>query len=152
MEPSTARELGEACIWRLRDLVVDALRTNRLEAEADRLVRTTDLDELQGDAASERSDGDDAVNSGLAYLRDTVELSRGGRPDACRGETADAGHGAIAANLTYVSAVAAGAFAAKRTDDPTAFAAAFDRERDWQRQWIRDRLALTEPAMAPGSA
>jgi len=116
-------------------------------------VRATDLDELQRNAASERSDVNEEVSSGLAYLRDTVELSRGGRPDACRGETArDAGPGAIAANLTYVSAVAAGALDAKRTDDPTVFAAAFDHEREWQRQWIRDRLILTEPALAPGSA
>ena len=115
----------------------------------------TDLDELQRSAAVNGFDADDEVGSGLAYLRDIVELSRGGRPDACRGETAtDAGPGAIAANLTYVCAVATGALDAKRTDDPTSFERRFESERAWQRRWLQTRLEL--PALptelTPGSA
>ena len=142
--PGAARELGEACVWRFRDRVVEALNRNGLEADADRIARTADLDELQRSAVDNGSD-EDEVRSGLAYLRDVVELSRGGRPDTCRGATAeDAGPGAITANLAYVSAVAAGALDATRTGDATSFATTFDSERAWQRQWLHDRLALSE--------
>ena len=47
-----------------------------------------------------------------------------------------------AANLAFVSAVAAGAIAADAADDPEAFTTGFEAERAWQRGWLLARLGV----------
>lgn len=140
-EPA-AHALARWCVVRVSELASAALERAGMLEQAQRLAHAESPDGLRAEATDERGDVDDELGLALAYTRDVASLSLGGRPDACR-DTASrsAGAAAIASNLAFVTAVAAGAIAAKRTGDPESFSAAFEAERAAQRRWLRDRLA-----------
>ena len=144
---STAQEFADACAWRARGFAFRALRRLGLTEEAERLVATAELEEMQtaAVAAFERTD-DGAAAELTAFAADTVSLARGRRP-----EMWDAGHpglhepeqtpGAIAANLAFVVAHTAGREAVTAGAD-TDYESGFEAEREWQLTWLTERLAL----------
>ena len=144
-DTEAAGALAEACVWRARDHAVASLRRAGLAAAADELGRQPGLAELQALAVARLETTSGEAAQAFAYVADAVELARGGRPDWYTRHPAGsmpAGPGAIAANLAYVTAAAAGALAADGSDDADTFARGFAAERDWQRAWLGDRLEL----------
>lgn len=137
-----ARALGEWCVARARTLAIGGLERAGMLEQAEQLARADSPHGLRTAALDVRGVADDEVGLALAYVRDVVSLSLGGRPDACGDSVShSASAAAIASNLAFVTAVAAGAVAAKRADDAETFAAAFETERAAQRAWLGDRLA-----------
>lgn len=143
-DDDAARGLVEACVWRVRDHATDTLRRFRLAGASNELAACRGLSELQARAAQHAVATRGFPAQACAYAADAVELARGGRPEAYTGETRDVGSApaAIAANLAFVSAVAAGAIAADAADDPEAFTTGFEAERAWQRGWLLARLGV----------
>jgi hypothetical protein len=145
--PRTAQEYGDACAWRAREFAFRGLRRLGLTEEAERLVRTAELAEVQtaAVAAFEHSDGAAAELSGFAA--DAVSLARGRRPEMWDVE----GHpglrepeqtpGAIAANLAFVVAHAAGREAVAAGSEAD-YGRGFEAERECQLAWLTERLGL----------
>ena len=143
----TAQEFADACAWRTREFAFRGLRRLGLTEEAERLVDTAELAEMQTAAAAafERSDGSAAELS--AFAADSVSLARGQRPEMWDVH-AHSGlrepvqtPGAVAANLAFVVANTAGreAVAAGAEAD---YARGFETEREWQLAWLTERLGL----------
>lgn len=143
-DDAAARGLAEACVWRIRDHATAALGRAGLDGVAKELAECSGLAELQARAAQHAGQTRGSPSQALAYAADAVELARGGRPEAYTRETRDVavGSGAIAANLAFVAAVAAGAIAADGSDKRDAFQSGFEAERVWQRGWLLAHLGL----------
>jgi hypothetical protein len=140
---ATAQDLAEACVWRIWDHAAGALRRLGLAEVADELGSCRGLKELQTSAHRQARHAKGFAAQALAYVADAVQLAGGGRPEAYGSETCTvAASGPIAANLAFVSAVAAGAIAADAARDPDAFEPGFEEERAWQRGWLFGRLGL----------
>jgi len=145
---ATAQEFADACTWRSRDYALSSLRRVGLTAEAERLLAAVELGELQAGAVSayERSSGSAAELSGFAA--DAVALAAGRRPemwDTARPSTLREPvqtPGAIAANLAFVVAHAAGREAVAAASSEAAYDAGFRAEREWQLGWLSERLGL----------
>lgn len=143
----TAQEFADACAWRAREFALRALRRLGLTEEAERLVTAAELAEMQtaAVAAVERSDGAAAELSGFAA--DAVSLARGQRPEMWDPDVHPGLHepeqtpGAIAANLAFVVAHAAGREAVAAGADAD-YDNAFEAEREWQLAWLTERLGL----------
>jgi hypothetical protein len=144
---TTAQEFTEACAWRARGFAFRALRSLGLTEEAERLVATAELEEMQtaAVAAFERTDGGAAELA--AFAADTVSLARGRRPEMWDADAHPGLHepeqtpGAIAANLAFVVANTAGREAV--TEGAGAdYEDGFEAEREWQLAWLTERLAL----------
>jgi hypothetical protein len=144
-DEAAGRELSEACAWRVRDHATSALRRLGLGGAAEELAACRGLSELQARAARHAAETRGFGAQACAYAADAVELARGGRPEAYARETLDVavGAGAIAANLAFVSAVAAAAIAADAAGDSDAFQSGFEAERLWQRGWLLARVGLS---------
>lgn len=141
-----ARDLAEACVRRIRDHAVGVLRRAGLAEVAEELAASSSLPELQACARRHARHAKGFAAQTLAYVADAAALARGGRPEAPGTEISNsAASGPIAANLAFVSAVAAAAIAADAAGDPHAFESGFEEERAWQRGWLLQRLGL-EPA------
>lgn len=114
--PECADEYAHACAWRARDRAVQALTRTGHDQAADRLRGCETLDDV------------------LTTARQLGEYT----PDA-RVSLTIAGDGAVRA-LTGAAPTSAyiAAHAAMRLDGPPAYAA----ERQWQSQWLTDRLSL----------
>lgn len=133
-----ARAFADSCAWRARDYALSALRRVGLTEEAEKLVDAVELGELQAGAVSafERSEGAAAELSGFAA--DVVSLARGQRPEAWRIERQVTLRepvqtpGAIAANLAFVVAHAAGREAVAAAGSEDAYDEGFAAERAWQ--------------------
>ena len=86
-----------------------------------------------------------AVADALIYLADTVEVSRGGWFETYNGHPG-AGTApspwAIAANVGFVTAVAAGGVAVDEAGMPEVFDEGYERERALQLDWLTRRLDL----------
>jgi hypothetical protein len=143
-DEDAARGLAEGCVWRVRDHATAALRRAGLREAAQDLPACRGLSELQARAARHGARAWGFAAQALAYAADAVELARGGRPEAYTSGTRDAavGSGAIAANLTFVAAVAAGAIAADASGEREAFQSGFEAERAWQRGRLLEHLGL----------
>jgi hypothetical protein len=116
--PERARELGEACAWRTRDIAVRALR----DAAAERLAACAELPELEA----------------LGY-----ELTARADDPRSRVALTIAADGAVRARIGPVATVAyIAAQAAGRLGEP----GASERERAWQAEWMRARLGLVPDA------
>lgn len=147
-DAATAQEFADACAWRSRDFALSSLRRVGLTEEAQRLVGAVELGELQAGAASafERAEGAAAELSGFAA--DAVSLALGRRPemwDAERPVTLAAPAptpGAIAANLAFVVAHAAGREAVAASGSDAAYDEGFAAERAWQLAWLTGRLGI----------
>ena len=142
-----AKDFADACAWRARDFAFAGLRRLGLTEEAERLVETAELADMQtaAVAAFERSDGGAAELSGFAA--DAVSLVQGRRPEMW-GEAVHPGFhkpeqtpGAIAANLAFVVAHTAGreaALAGTQAD----YDRGVEAERERQLAWLTERLDL----------
>ncbi|MBA3475664.1 MAG: hypothetical protein H0T10_02795 [Actinobacteria bacterium] len=148
----TAQEFADACAWRARDYALSSLRRVGLTDEAERLVDAVELGELRAGAvaAFERSDGAAAELTGFAA--DAVSLAQGLRPEMWDAERPATLRepvqtpGAIAANLAFVVAHAAGREAVAAGGSETAYDAGFAAEREWQLGWLSERLGIRTDA------
>ena len=141
----TAGEFSEACAWRSRDYALRALRRVGLTEAASRLLDAVDLREMQ-DAAAAAADSPDGQAAELAgFAADTVSLVQGDRPDAWRTaprlQAPEQTPGAIAANLAFVVANAAGREAGASNE--SAYEDGFEEERAWQLEWLERRLGIS---------
>ena len=146
-DEDAAREFGESCIWRARDLAAESLERAGLERERAALQAADGLDSLQSLAAAEAQSATGAAADALIYLADGVQVSRGGWFETYAGHPgagATATPGAIAANIGFVVATAAGSAAADAAGRPEAFADGWDAERGRQLAWLTERLELDE--------
>ncbi len=146
-DEGTAREFGESCIWRARDLAAESLERAGLERARTALQSADGLASLQARAAAEAQRADGAAADGLAYLADVIQVSRGGWFETYVGHPgagATATPGAIAANIGFVVATAAGNAAADAVGRPDAFDDGWDAERARQLTWLTETLDLDE--------
>lgn len=145
---TAAQEFADACAWRSRDFALNSLRRVGLTDEAERLVGAAELGELQAGAVSafERAQGAAAELSGFAA--DAVSLAKGRRPEMWDAESPVSLRepaptpGAIAANLAFVVAHAAGREAVAASGSEAAYADGFAAERAWQLAWLSNRLGI----------
>jgi hypothetical protein len=114
--PACAQEYAEVSAWRARDRAVQALRLAGHAPAADELVRYDTLDDVL--AAARR------LAEELADSRISLTIAGDGALRALTG---------AAPTSAYIAA-----HAAMRLDGPAGYAA----EREWQSQWLTDRLGL----------
>ncbi len=146
-DENAAREFGESCIWRARDLAADSLERAGLERERTALRTASELGALQALAADGAQNATGAAADALVYLADVVQVSRGGWFETYVGHPgagATATPGAIASNIGFVVATAAGSAAADAAGRPDAFDDGWDAERGRQLAWLTGRLELDE--------
>ena len=146
-DEKAAREFGESCIWRARDLAADSLERAGLLRERAALQTADKPGSLQALAAAEARSVSGAAADALVYLADVVQVSRGGWFETYVGHPAagaTATPGAIAANIGFVVATAAGSAAAEAAGRPEAFDQGWDAERGHQRAWLTETLGLDE--------
>jgi hypothetical protein len=146
-DEDAAREFGESCIWRARDLAGESLGRAGLEHGRAALQAADGLGPLQALAAAEAQSATGAAADALVYLADAVQVSRGGWFEVYVGHPGAGGRatpGAIAANIGFVVATAAGAAAADAAGRPDAFADGWDAERGRQLAWLTEKLDLDE--------
>lgn len=144
----TAQEFADACAWRARDYALSSLRRVGLTDEAEQLVGAVELGEMQAGAvaAFERSDGAAAELTGFAA--DAVSLAQGLRPEMWDPERPVTLRepvqtpGAIAANLAFVVAHAAGRESVAAAGSEAAYEDGFAAERKWQLDWLAERLGI----------
>ena len=124
-DSATLHAYGVACAERARDLAFDALtRDGRLE-EAQALARAPSMLELCRVARGLAGEARERLSSNLAgYVAESSMR-------------ASEGAAAAAANITANAVVVA-------LDDPRVF----DRERQWQAQWIAERAGLASIPVA----
>lgn len=142
-----ALEFAVACAMRARDQAARSLARDGLNEDALRIASTLDLDELQAESAAVAATHGGAPAEAAAFVADSLALVHGRRPEMWAREdgSSDSGQSptATAANLGFVSALAAGSAAAAETPrDPDAYQAAFASERAWQVAWLADKLGL----------
>jgi hypothetical protein len=131
---------AHACVLSARDHASAALEDEGLQEEAAALRAATDYDTLQR-AAMLHLPG--VEGDALALLADSVELARGGRPDrygAHPGLDSRPTPAALAANLGFVAAHAAGVMAERR-GRATSYEVGYEGERARQRRWLADLIA-----------
>lgn len=146
-DEDAAREFGESCIRRTRDLAAESLERAGLQRERAALRAADELGSLQRVATAEAQSATGAAADALVYLADVVQVSRGGWFETYVGHPgagATATPGAIAANIGFVVATAAGSAAADAAGRPEAFADGWDAERGRQLAWLTQRLELEE--------
>lgn len=146
-DEDVAREFGESCIWRARDQAAESLERAGLDRERAALQTAEELGALQAVAAAAAQSAAGAPADALVYLADVVQVSRGGWFETYVGHPgaeATATPGAIAANIGFVVATAAGSAAADAAGRPDAFDDGWDAERGRQLAWLTERLDLDE--------
>jgi hypothetical protein len=144
---SAAREFGESCIWRARELAAESLGRAGLERERAALQTADELGGLQTLAADQARNTTGATADALVYLADVVQVSRGGWFETYVGHPGGGTPptlGAIAANIGFVVATAAGSAAADAAGRPDAFDDGWDAERGRQLAWLTETLDLDE--------
>ena len=144
-DADAAADFGRACIWRVRDQAVESLARAGLEHERGQLAAVTKLDPLQAVAAAQARDTAGPAADALTYLADTIQVSREGWFESYdEHPAADVipTPGAIAANIGFVAAVAAGDAAVAAADDSAAFDGGYEAERERQLAWLTERLEL----------
>jgi hypothetical protein len=144
-DPEAASEFARACIWRTRDRAVETLGRAGLEREQEALASVDQLDPLRGLAVLQAQRASGATADALTYVADTVQVSRGGWFETYEDHPAadvTPTPGAIAANIGFVSAVAAGGAAAAAAGDPEAFDGGYEAERARQLAWLTEHLEL----------
>ncbi len=142
----TAEEFARACVLSARDYACALLEDAGATEMAEAIRRSHDWDELQKLAASTGLDED---GESLVLLADSVELARGGRPErygSHPGIETRPSAAALAANLGFVAAHAAGTLEVARAGDPSVYETGHGEERARQRQWLAERLPPAEEA------
>ena len=146
-DEDAACKFGESCIRRARDLAAESLGRAGYEHARAELERVDELESLQALAAAEARSATGAAADALVYLADVVQVSRGGWFETYVGHPgagASATPGAIAANIGFVVATAAGSAAADAAGRPDAFDDGWDAERELQLAWLTTRLDLDD--------
>ena len=124
-DSAVLRAYGVACAERARGLAVEALTRDGRVEEAQALTRARSMLELSRVARGFCADARQRVSSNLAaYVAESSMRAS---------ESAAAAAANIAANATVAA-----------LGDPTAF----DRERQWQAQWISERAGLSPVPLA----
>ncbi len=144
---NAAREFAESCMWRARELAAESLERAGLERAHAALQSADDLASLQTIAAAEAQSATGAAADALVYLADVIQVSRGGWFETYVGHPgagATATPGAIAANIGFVVATAAGSAAADTAGRPDAFDDGWGAERARQLAWLTERLDLDD--------
>jgi hypothetical protein len=142
-DEDAARAFAWHCVVSARDRAAMSLQRSGFPREAGQLSRaddTTLMEETLRIAAVAR----ESAGKSLEFLADGVVLFAGGRPERYRdhpGVSLPATPGAIAANLGYVVAAAAGAVATDESG-PSGFDDGFAGERRRQLEWLTGRLDL----------
>lgn len=144
---ATAQAFAYACAWRARDHALPSLRRSGLADEAERLGEAAELDEVQAGAAAAFEHSDGAAAELSAFAADAVSLARGRRPEMWGEHPVSLEEpvvtaGAIAANVAFVVAHAAGRAAVAATGSESAYDEGFTAERAWQLDWLTGRLGL----------
>ena len=146
----TAQEFADACAWRARDYALSSLRRVGLTDEAERLVGAVELRDLQAGAVAAFAQSDGAAAELTGFAADAVSLAQGRRPEMWDPERPATLRepvqtpGAIAANLAFVVAHAAGREAVAAGGSEAAYDAGFEAERTWQLGWLSERLGLVD--------
>ena len=143
-DSASAGAFATDCVRSTRAIAAEALRRDGRDREAEALEELEDFDELQAAALGPGRVGGFAANA-LAFVADAVELARGGRPEHYGehpGASVAPTPGAIAANLGFVVAHAAGCATAEAAGDPAAYDEGFDAERNRQRAWLAQAFSL----------
>jgi len=141
-----AQAFADACAWRARDLAIAALRRVRLTEAAADLVASVELRRMQETAVRAHAQADGSVGELSGFAADAVALAEGKRPEMWDAEAPRTGtpptRGAIAANVGFVVAHAAGRGAVAETGREEAYADGFAAERARQLAWLRDRCGI----------
>ena len=141
----SAGAFASYCVLSARTRAVEVLRRHSRDQEAEALEDLDDFTELQAAAAAAARTLDGFTADAAAYVADAVELARGGRPErhgAHPGASVAPTPAAIAANLGFVVAHAAGCAASEAAGDPAAYDQGFQAERTRQSAWLAERLRL----------
>lgn len=137
-----ARAFAERCVDGARRAAVELLRRIGSDDEADALMRAASLADVKAVAA--RTCRGPAAEA-TAFAADCMLLAVGARPedpsDRPRRAAPDSA-AAIAANLGFVSAHAAGRAAVLASANEASYAPAFDAERADQLAWLLRQLGL----------
>ncbi len=150
-DAATAQAFADDCAWRARGYAIAALRGSGLTAAAEDLLATVELDEAQRRAVAILGQTEGADAELTAFAADAVSLARGERPESWTSASTAlkapvATPGALAANLGFVVAHAAGREAVARAGgSESAYDAGFAAERALQLEWLVERLEL-DPA------
>lgn len=149
-DAATAQAFAYACAWRARDHALPSLRDAGLAHDARRLDGAAELADVQSAAAAVVEGSDGAAAELSAFAADAVSLAQGRRPEMWSehpGGLDDAAvtAGAIAANVAFVVAHAAGRAAVAAAGADAAYEDGFAAERAWQLEWLTERLDLPAP-------
>jgi hypothetical protein len=122
--PAAVRELAAVGAWRSRDRAVTVLRSAGDDVLADRYDAASTL----GEIAELGTDADESTLAGraAALAADAAHFAEHGRPS----------------QSPFVAACAAGHAAAGPDGDQATYDAGYDRERDFQSEWLTGRLGL----------
>lgn len=138
-DEGAAAAFAAACAARVRTHAVIVLRRDGHVDEA----RTLAAASLPAARAVSAAALDDSVAEAAGFVADCLLLARGARPDepdAARVGAPVPAAAAVAANLAFVSAHAAGRLRGRH--DERAYAVAFARERDWQLRFLCRLIGL----------
>ncbi len=142
---ASACAFASDCVRSARAHAAEALQRHGRHQEAAALEDLDDFDDLQAAAAAGARTLGGFTADAVAFVADAVELARGGRPErygAHPGASVAPTPGAIAANLGFAAAHAAGCAASDRARDPAAYDLGFQAERNRQCAWLAERLRL----------
>ena len=148
---ATAAAFAGDCVRSVRAQAAEALRRGGRDQEAEALEDLADFTELQAAAAAAAHTLGGFAADAVAFVADAVELARGGRPEhygAHPGASVAPTPAAIAANLGFVAAYAAGCAASDAAGDPAVYDLGFEAERNRQCAWLAERLRLAAESQA----
>jgi hypothetical protein len=146
-DEGAATEFSHACAWRARDFAFLELRRLGLTDEAEALVATAELGEMQTAAVEAFGRADDRGAELSGFAADVVSLAHGRRPEMWQVENPprlrepEQTPGAIAANLAFSVAHTAGREAVLSGAEG-GYQRGFEAEREWQLAWLTERLDL----------
>lgn len=146
-DAAAAAAFAGSCVLAVRDAAAESLEESGAPGDAAALSDLTDSRSL-GDFVARAAP---AAGSPLAFLGDCVLLASGRRPERepeRPGGDQLASPAAIAANLGYVAAAAAGVIAMASDGKAETFGSSFARERGRQHGWLAERLQLEVVATA----
>jgi hypothetical protein len=138
---ATALAFATDCVLRVRDHAVHSLHTVGRSQEAAAIQRVQEPIPLQSIAIDVLEGLSGKARSAVEYVADAVELLEGGRPDCYRHHLVPAAiptPGALAANLGFVAAHAAGSILG---GDARTYEEASHAERLLQTHWLARHLA-----------
>ena len=150
-DSASAGAFAADCVRSIRAHAAEALRREGRDQEAEALEDLDDFNELQAAAAAAARTLDGFTANAVAFVADAVELARGGRPEhygAHPGASVPPTPAAIAANLGFVAAHAAGFAASDGAGDPSVYELGFEAERNRQCAWLAERLRLPAESQA----